>query len=483
MTMIETTSIPVRVRIAPSPTGPITLGTARTALFNWLFAKQHNGRFIVRIEDTDRERSKKEYEDQILEGLSWLGLLWDEGPDKGGPYGPYRQSERIPLYQTYLTQLLRNRRAYYCYCTKEELDAERQAILAEGLPPRYSGHCRELTEPPAGQKPQVIRFKTPAAPLEFKDMIRGKVAFDASLFGDIVIAKSLNEPLFNFAVVIDDHEMAISHVIRGEDHISNTPKQLLLMNALGFSPPLYAHIPLILAPNRGKLSKRTAESSFLEYRDKGYLPEALFNFLGLLGWHPKDTQEIFSPDELIRAFNIRRVQKGGAVLDVEKLDWINSQHLRHLSEKELAEHLKPFLRSHALNPKDRLLYKVIGAVKERLETLGQFVELSRFFFALPDYDAKLLVWKDTPVSKIKNVLGRLDELFQNFPSSEIRGDMLREKLTPLIEEEGRGAVLWPLRVALSGQAASPDPVVIAEVLGKDESLKRIKTARTKINEI
>ena len=320
--------------MAPSPTGPLHIGTARTTLFNWLFARGRDGTFILRIEDTDKERSKKEYEEELVEGLKWLGIEWDEFA---------RQSERTDLYRKYLEKLLTSGDAYYCYCTKEELEGQRQAMLASGVPPKYSGHCRNLAKPPTGRKPEVIRFKVPEIKVEFKDMIRGKVAFDAALLGDQVIAKDLDTPLYNFAVVIDDNEMRITHVIRGEDHLSNTPKQILIFRALGFDEPIFAHIPLILNPDRSKMSKRFADTALTQYREAGYLPEAIVNFLALLGWHPKDDKEILSAEDLIAEFDLARVQKAGAIFNQEKLDWLNREHMKKMSDKELAAAARPFI--------------------------------------------------------------------------------------------------------------------------------------------
>jgi len=320
----------IRVRFAPSPTGPIHIGSIRTALFNWLFARKYGGTFVLRIEDTDKERSEKRYDDELLEGLSWMGLNWDEGPqtasDAGqlaldgaahekGEFGPYRQSERTAIYHKYLQQLIESGDAYYCYCSKEDIEAQRQMMLAQGLPPKYSGHCRNLAAPPEGKSPEVIRFKTPEVKVEFKDLVRGKVVFDAALFGDFIIAKDLDSPLYNFAVVVDDALMEISHVIRAEDHLSNTPKQILMGRALGFDEPIFAHIPLILNADRSKMSKRFADTALLNYRERGYVPEAMLNFLALLGWHPRGDKEVLSREELIAEFDIDRVQQSGAIFN------------------------------------------------------------------------------------------------------------------------------------------------------------------------
>lgn len=483
-----------RVRIAPSPTGPFHFGVARTALFNWLFARQHKGSFIVRIEDTDIERSDTKYEFDILEGLRWLGLDWDEGPSEKagvrakGTFGPYRQSERKKIYRRYLEKLLREKKAYYCYCTKEDLEAERQAMVAQGLPPKYSGHCRELQKPPQNRAPEVIRFKTPEIKVVLKDMIRGTVSFDAGLFGDIVIAKDEESPLYNFAAVVDDHEMQISHVIRGEDHLPNTPKQILIQRALGFKEPAYAHLPLILGQDKKKLSKRYTELSLLMYREKGYMPEAIVNFLVLLGWHPKSDQELFTTDELIDVFEIKRVQKSGAVFNEEKLDWINAQHIRNLGDDEIANRLialakeNGFVTEHIFSDK-RVLKKIVKIEKERLKTLRDFFELTSFFFELPEYNAELLVWQKESQEKARNVLQKVRAAIQSANTKErfTREDIARA-LHDLIEEEGGGAVLWPLRVAVSGRAASPDPLDIMEILGFDESVRRIIIALKKLSD-
>ncbi|MEK7174396.1 MAG: glutamate--tRNA ligase, partial [Patescibacteria group bacterium] len=315
----------IRVRYAPSPTGHWHVGGVRVVLYNWLYARKTGGTFIVRIEDTDQERSKREFELEIFDSLRWLGLDYDEGPiwtkkengattsSEKGEYGPYHQSERRDIYRNYLTQLTEKGRAYYCYCTKEDLEAERQLLSAQGLPPKYGGHCRNLTSPPVGKKPETIRFRIPETVVKFHDLIRGDVSFDASLFGDIVIAKDLDNPLYNFAVVVDDELMHISHVIRGEEHLSNTPKQILFQKALGFRAPEYAHFPLILNPDRSKMSKRYGETTLSGYRDTGYLPEAMVNFFLLQGWHPKDNREVMTPHEAAELFEFKDVQKTGAV--------------------------------------------------------------------------------------------------------------------------------------------------------------------------
>ena len=479
----------VRVRFAPSPTGRFHIGGARVALNNFLFSRHNKGKFILRIEDTDKERSKKEFEQEIYESLRWLGIEWDEGPvsfwgeeKEVGEYGPYRQSERSHIYKKYLEKLLAEKKAYFCYCTKEELEAQKSAMIADGLVPKYTGRCRNLTSPPKGKEPQTIRFIIPETKIEFKDLIRGKVVFDTSNFGDIVIAKNLESPLYNFAAVVDDYEMKITHIIRGEDHISNTPKQILIQKALGFPEVAYAHLPLILSPDRKKLSKRFAETSLLSYRDEGYLPEALINFLILLGWHPKEEKEIFSLEELIQEFDLKRVQKSGAIFNEEKLNWLNGKYIRSLTSEEILKRVKPFLDKANISVQDDFILKIINIEKERMKTLKDIINLGKFFFKLEDYDASLLIWKNTSKEKIKEVLEKIYNIFKEIKDSEFNKINVGAKLTEIINlnNYSRGEVFWPLRVALSGQEASPDPLDILDVLGKNETLKRIEIALNKL---
>jgi len=396
----------VRVRIAPSPTGPFHWGTARTALFNWLFARHHGGSFVVRIDDTDKERSQKKFEEQILEGLKWLKLDWNEGPGDHNPYGPYRQSERGDIYHRYLEQLIKERKAYYCYCTKEDLDIARQAMLADGLAPKYSGTCRLKKFSPS-QKPQVIRFATPSVKVTFKDYIRGGISFDASSFGDFAIAKNLDSPLFNFAGVIDDELMHISHVIRGEDHISNTPRHILLIKALGFSEPIYAHLPLIFGSNKEKLSKRQLVSSIDDYAKRGYIPQAIVNFLALLGWHPPDDREVLSLEELVKDFDLKRVQKSGAIFNDDKLLWLNSEHIKALSVSELTELLMPYYINITWKKDDRRLKCAIALEQSRISTLNSFMNEAQFYFELPEYDARLLIWRESNIEETREILSKI----------------------------------------------------------------------------
>lgn len=465
----------IRTRIAPSPTGFLHIGTARTALFNYLFTKKQDGQFILRVEDTDLERSDVAYEKDIIDSLRWLGLEWDEGPEEAssgggllvnkykGDYGPYRQSERLEIYKKYLQELLDKDYAYYCYCAKEELEEERQAMLTQGLAPKYSGRCRnEGRGSRAGDRiPQLIRFKIPDKKVSFKDIIRGEISFNTGILGDIAIAKNLTAPLYNFAAVIDDWEMKISHVIRGEDHIPNTPKQLLIMEALGFERPYYAHLPLILDSDRSKMSKRFAATAVKEYQERGYLSGALVNFMALLGWHPADNKELFSMPELIQEFDLKRVQKAGAIFNVEKLNWVNGQYLKQLDDQKLLETIGQSVTEQNL--------KILHLLKDRLVRLEDFKKLSESFFNFPDYSASLLLWKNQ--SK-ENAAANLEEIKKIIDNPKA--------ISQFAEKAGRGEVFWPLRAALSGLEASPGPLEILDVLGMEEAIKRIDIAIEKL---
>ena len=493
----------VRVRIAPSPTGFLHMGLARTALFNFLFAKSHQGRFILRIEDTDTERSQKEYERDILDNLKWLGIVYDEGPDAGGNFGPYRQSEKLNTYAKYLEKLLNGDKAYYCFCSEEELETQRQYQLSIGETPRYSGKCAQLSKEEVKQrladgKPSVIRFRVSAKKVQFKDLIRGDLEFDAALMGDAVIAKDLNTPLYNFAVVIDDFEMKISHVIRGEEHISNTPKQILIQEALGFPRPLYAHLPLILGPDRTKLSKRHGSASVLDYKKAGYLPEALINFMAFLGWNPGDEREIYSLPSLAKEFSLEKVQKGGAIFNVKRLDFLNGFYLRQRSIEKLTELCLPYLieagfieeikevlgREYLVREtKEKIslefLQKIISIYQERLKKLSEISELTDFFFKDKlEYSKDLLKWAEMSDKDIKSSLDKLEKILSKMENRDWTKENLEKNLLPGAERVGdKGKLLWPLRVALTGKEASAGPFEIAEILGKEKTLKRIRDAK------
>lgn len=463
----------VKLRFAPSPTGPLNIGGVRTALFNWLFARHEGGLFVLRIEDTDKQRSEARYEEDIKKSLEWLGLSWDE---------LYRQSDRLERYKFYLEQLLEKKYAYYCFCTEKELDDEYQAQLSQGMAPKYSKKCLSLSDEEVKKRLQkeggVIRFKVPEREISFHDLVRGRVTFDTRLIGDIIIAKGLDEPLYNFANVVDDFEMNITHVVRGEEHISNTPRQIVLQEALGFSPLVYAHLPLILGSNKKKLSKRDLAKSIYDYKAEGYIPEAMINFLVLLGWHPKKDREILSVKEMIEEFSFERVQKAGGIFNPEKLDWLNANYIRSKSIDELIDTLDVFIPEQWKKDKDRIR-KVVEVEKERIKRLGEFVSLSSFFFELEDYDKTLLVWKK---SNEKDMLENL-KLIQNILISheDFSHTSLEDAIHPIAEARGMGDVLWPLRAALSGKSASPGPFELLEILGKKGSLERISVAIKKLS--
>lgn len=392
----------VRTRYPPSPTGPLHIGGARTALFNYLFAKQAGGSFVLRIEDTDRERSRREYEADICESLAWLGVEADEGPESGGEYGPYRQSERTASYTPYLERLLTEGNAFTCFHTAAELEAEKRELIAAKQNPVHRCEHREASAAEreklhTAKRESIIRFKTPPGrTIRFRDLIRGEIATESDLLGDFSIAKDTHTPLYNFAVAIDDAEMQISHVIRGEDHISNTPKQILIQEALGLPLPAYAHVPLILAPDRSKLSKRHGATSVLELRDAGYLPEALVNFIALLGWNPGGERELFSMDELIAHFDLAKVQKSGAVFNITKLEWLNGEYIRKKTPCELLTLAKPHLErriSTLAQFGDDYAEQVVALEQPRLKKLSDIGEEVAYFFRAPDYDTGMLRWK------------------------------------------------------------------------------------------
>ena len=478
----------IRTRFAPSPTGPFHVGGIRTALFNFLFAKKFGGKFILRIEDTDLERSKPEYEKEIVEGLKWLNIHWDEDP--------YRQSGRLDIYAKYLKELLNNGDAFYCFHSKEFL--EKEAGLAH--------HCefKKLPLEDLGKRLKkesaIIRFKTPPdLEIAFIDLIRGEIRFNSdTLGGDFSLAKAESPdkflPLYNFAVVIDDFEMNITHVIRGEDHISNTPKQILIQQALKLPMPKYAHLPLILGSDKSKLSKRHGAVSVDEYREMGYLPQALVNFIAFLGWNPGTDKEIFSLEELIREFDLNKVQKSGAIFNVEKLDWLNGCYLRQLSLDELTKRAVPFLERDGLIDSDfsakggpfsgwEYLKKILALEQPRLKKLGEIGERVSYFFKIPEYKPELLVWRDMLFKDVfASLKVSLNTIFQisdiDFNQKNLEKILLKEAERAKNKDKGR--LLWPLRAALTGLEASPGPFEILEILGKKESIKRIEAAIKKL---
>ena len=484
-----------RVRMAPSPTGHFHIGSARTALFNYLVAKKYNGKFILRIEDTDKERSKPEYEADILDSLKWLGLLWDEGVEIDGPYGPYRQSERLDIYEKYLQILIDKGLAYYCFCSPEELEAKKEDMMSRGEVPRYDGHCSNLSQDEVKKKlknkvPFVIRLKMPEKIMTVYDLIRGKVDFDTKLIGDFIIAKNFQSPLYNFSVVIDDHEMQMTHVIRGEEHLSNTPKQIAIYEALGWTPPIFAHLPLILNPDRSKMSKRFGDVALKDFRKKGYLPEAIVNFLVYLGWHPKEKagepiNEILTLNEIIEQFDFFRIQKGGAVFNIEKLNWINTEHIKRMPIDELTSHAMPYLREkfgETLLNDIEFVKKIVELHRTRIKTLAELPEMASYFFVVPNYNVELLYWQNINKEQLLANLDFIYNLLLNLDERLFTRQQLETLIMPEAEKRGRGGMLWPLRVALSGQKNSAGPFEIMEIIGKNESLNRLIIAIKKLQD-
>lgn len=475
----------IRVRFAPSPTGFLHIGSARTALFNWLFAKHNKGKFILRIEDTDAARSTKEAEEQILDSLKWLGLDWDEGPLIGGPHEPYYQSQRGEIHKKFITQLLGEGKAYPCYCTPEELSALREELKKKGEVPRYDGKCRNLTDEEKkklikeGRK-EVIRFKWTKPVLPFKDAVHGDIDFSEHKFDDFVILKPDGNPTYNFSCVVDDYTMEITHVIRGDDHITNTPRQLALYDALGFKPPIFAHIPLILGPDKTRLSKRHGAVGLLEYKKEGYLPEALMNFISLLGWSPGTNQEIMSKEELINSFSLERIISRNAVFNKEKLDWMNGSYLRHMPTEKLLKHLLPYLKEAGfLNDSidTEKLTKIVELYKPRIRTLEQIVNNADFLFQDKlNYNEKAVskfLKRDYVSSLFEKVEKRLEGL-QSFNAQEIE-NTLRE-LAEELKMKG-GDFIHPLRVAITGKEVSPPIFDTMALLGKEKTIQRIKDGK------
>lgn len=469
----ENVSKKIRLRFPPSPTGPLHIGNARTILFNYLFAKQNKGKTVLRIEDTDKERSKLEWVQNIIDELKWLGIEWNEGPDIDGTFGPYKQSQRTNIYKKYLNQLLDEKKAYFCNCDPKDLEAKREDQMSRGLAPKYDSSCRDK-----GNKSGVIRFVVSSKKVKFSDLIRGEVEFDTGLLGDIVIAKDLETPLYHFAVVVDDYEMQISHIIRGEDHISNTPKQILMQEALDFKRPIYAHLPLMLNSDKSKMSKRAGDVAVSDYHKAGYLPEALINFMVFLGWNPGTEKEIFSMSELIKEFSLDKVQKGGAVFNIQKLDNLNGIYIREKLIGKLTELCLPYLPKEARGLSKKTLEKIIEAYRLRIKKLSDITELTDFFFKEKlEYNKNLLSWSKMGDSELKESLEYSKKILSNakkFDKQNLEKFLVEEaqKFNP----KNKGYLLWPLRVALSGKEASASPFEIAEILGKDESIKRIQLA-------
>lgn len=484
----------IRVRFAPSPTGALHMGSARTALFNWLFARHTGGVFILRIEDTDATRSTQASAEGILQGLRWLGLYWDEGPEVGGAFGPYYQSQRLEYYREFAKKLEEKGLAYRCYCTPEELEARRQQAIAEGRGFKYDRKCLHLTDAQRREyesegRPSVLRFySSDEGETIVRDVIRGDLRFANQVLDDFVLVRSDGLPTYNFAVVVDDHLMAITHVIRGEDHISNTPRQIQVYEALGLEPPVFAHLPMILGPDRAKLSKRHGAKFIMEWADDGYLPEALVNYLALLGWSYDDSQEIFEiPDELVAKFTLERISKNPAVFDSQKLEWMNGVYLRSLSVEELARRAAPFLQQAGLLPEamdeasQRRYEGIIQAVQPRVRTLAEIVDSTRYFFSDeiawdPKAVAKHLHKEHVP--ELLSLLAQQLEQLDTFTADRL--EQIFDEVCRRFELK-RGDVMQPVRVAVTGGPVSPGMFETLELLGREKAVERLKLVAERLH--
>ena len=473
----------VRVRFAPSPTGALHIGGARCALFNWLFARHMKGKFILRIEDTDRTRSTSDAVRTILHGMEWLGLDWDEGPQVDGPFGPYFQTERLEIYRKFTEQLIKEGKAYYCFCTPEELTEKRKQAEARKEAPRYDAACRKLSSEEiarnqAAAKPLVVRFLMPPGEVTtVEDLIRGEVKFENDLLDDFVILKSDGFPTYNFAAVVDDHLMEITHVIRGDDHLSNTPRQILLYQAFGWSLPAFAHIPMILGPDKARLSKRHGAASVVEYRDQGYLPEAVLNYIAKLGWGHKD-QEIFSREELTELFSLEGVGKNPAVFDVEKLKWLNGHYIRTALPERVIDLCEPLLIEAYGNHDIGYIGRVVKLFLDRIKVIPEIVPLTAYFFKEDfEFEEKAVskYLKDPQAPQILSALADRLTKVEPFAKAEI------EKVFKSLAEELKvklGVVIHPCRAAVSGRTETPPMYDVLEVLGKEKVLRRLSAQIT-----
>lgn len=469
----------IRVRFAPSPTGYLHLGGARTALFNWLFARSQGGKLILRIEDSDLERYIPDSEAKLIQDMKWLGLDWDEGPDVGGPHQPYRQSERLDLYQKYADQLSELGLTYKCYCKPEELEEKRKQDLAEGRTPVYEGTCRHLTpEQEAeflaqGRKP-ALRFKVPDRKMIVHDLVKGDVEFDTSLIGDFVIIKSNGTPSYNFAVVIDDYTMEISHIIRGDEHLINTPRQILIYEALGWELPQFAHLGMILSKDRQKLSKRHGTTALGEFREKGYNPDGLLNYIALLGWSPIDEQEILSHQDLFKQFNLTRLSKSPAVFDMGKLNWMSGQYIKKMALDDLVHLIQPQFEAAKLTISPEKLRQIAHIMQEKILFGEEIIKESESLLNAPEEfgpEAKEILSQESA----KTVLNSLKEKLAGFNHGGYDAAGFTGLLGEVKNETKLGgkSLYMPVRVALTGQVHGPDLPQIAEILGQDECLKRL----------
>lgn len=471
----------VRTRFAPSPTGYLHVGGLRTALYAYLYAKQKNGSFILRIEDTDQSRKVEGAKESLIAALQWANILFDEGPGHDGPYGPYVQSERLSIYREHVDQLIEKGNAYYCFCSTERLEQ-----LRAGGATKYDGQCRSIILSDAKRRaangePHVVRLRVPDGDeIRFHDEIRGNISIALNTIDDQVLLKSDGYPTYHLAVVVDDHTMKISHVIRGEEWLPSTPKHILLYRAFGWDVPVYAHLPLLLNADKSKLSKRQGDVAVEDYRAKGYLPEALVNFVAFLGWNPGDERELFSLDELIKEFSLERVGKAGAVFNIEKLNWLNQQHIKRLSGDELLNRITPLIKSKGYDRlSDDFLRAMIGLMKERVVVLNDFVDATGYFFTDPtSYDQASTIknWKPETAGHLRLLKDRFLSV-DNFDAPTVE-----KALRDVAEESGVGAgkLIHPLRLALSGISNGPSLFHLAEVLGKETVLRRIDNAVTRI---
>jgi len=477
----------IRVRFAPSPTGFLHVGSARTALYNFLFARSHGGKLVLRIEDTDTERNNPEGEKDIYESLAWLGISWDEGPDIGGSCGPYKQSERTTKYENAVKDLLKSGSAYRCFCSTDHLEKMRKMADEKKMPFKYDGKCRDIlieeSEKRAQTEPFVVRLRVDLKEsIIVNDLIRGRVEFSTEAIDDFVISKGENKALYHLAVVMDDADMKITHVIRGEDGLSNTPKHICLQRALGFLTPEYAHIPLLLDESRKKLSKRSGNvSMFVKTlkEEQGYLPEAIVNGLALLGWSPKTNQDIFSIDDLIAQFKLENVQKGGAIFSLEKFQWLNKQHIKKLSKDELFALAKKFVERCGVSVDDGFLEKFLEIEKERITLFGEIPALLADILKQPVLDETKIAWKESnkesATSALKLFLSEANKIIGE--TWHDRNELQKRFLTIADDSKlGRAVVLWPVRYVLTGKEKSAGPHEIAWLLGKEETIKRIAAA-------
>ena len=472
----------VRTRFAPSPTGYLHIGGLRTALYSYLFAKQHNGQFILRLEDTDQKRFVEDAAQAIYDGLAWAGINCDEGPNVGGEYGPYIQSERLELYKKYAQELIDKDHAYYCFCDETTLEAMRNEQVAKKLAPKYDRRCLALSKEDAAirlqqNQPHVIRMKIPSGRIiEVNDIVRGKVTYKSDDLDDQILIKSDGFPTYHLALIVDDHLMGITHVTRTEEWLPSTPKHILLYEYFGWEAPQWAHLPLLLNTDKTKMSKRKGDVAVGDYVKKGYLPEAMINYLAFLGWNPGTEKEIFSMEELLQDFKLEKVHKAGAVFNIEKLNWYNSYYLRQLPENELLEKFRSYLPENNIFG-DEQIKKMLNLEKERSSNLLDIAESLKFFFQLAPYDQNLLKWKEMNSEEIKKSLEKSKDIISSLDEK----DFVKENITQILLAEAinwnnKGELLWPLRVALSGQKNSPPPFDIIEILGKKESLSRIESA-------